>query len=75
MSAKIIPFAPLRGPPNFEEFPDGYDAGIIFCALVKARDGDPDIEAILDRIFDVEKNQTTEWRYAFQCRLQNEGRP
>lgn len=77
MTAKIIPFLP-RPPLNFEEFPDGFDAAIIYCALIEARNGgpnDPDIEAILDRIFAVEQNQSIEWRFAFQCCLQNEGRP
>ena len=79
MSAKIISFPPRLPSPNFAEFPDGYDAGIsFFCALVEARDGGDsarEIEAILDRIFLVEQNQTIEWRFAFQCCLQNEGRP
>jgi hypothetical protein len=75
MSAKIISFPPSRPPPNFAEFPDGYDAEIIFCALVEAYDGDSDIAAILDRIFAVEQNQSPEWRFAFQCYLQNGGRP
>jgi hypothetical protein len=78
MIAKIISFPARLSSPNFAEFPDGYDAAIIFCALVEARDGgdhDPVIEAILDRIFVVDQNQTPEWRFAFQCGLQNEDRP
>ena len=37
MSGKIIPFPERKTPPNFAEFPDGYDAGIIFNALVVYR--------------------------------------
>jgi hypothetical protein len=81
MTCKLIPF-PCKQPPNFSEFPDGYDAAIIFCALAEKM-GDAsipdsqrsDIDAILDRISTVEQAQIIEWRYAFQCCLQNEGRP
>ena len=80
MSAKIISF-PGRELPNFAEFPDGYDAAIIYCALIEAGEREPneleraDIEAILDRIFNVEQNQSIEWGGAFQAFLQREGRP
>jgi len=80
MSAKIIPFL-ARMPLNFAEFPDGYDAGIIANALLEARSNPDisdierkDIEAVLDRIFNIEQNQCIEWRYAFQCYFQGNGR-
>jgi hypothetical protein len=78
MSANIITFPPRLAPHDFAEFPDGYDAAIIFCALVEARDGgdrDQDVEAILDWIFNVEQNQTIEWRVAFHAGLENKERP